>query len=172
VQVDAVSLGLLHQELDQLREQIAAASRQEPCAWQVVNNDGAFARNGFSYERSQDLVTCADADWPANAPRRSIPLYAAPIPTGDVLLSVDGKTYASPSVSELASGVPIPVANLKELSTIPAGDAVSVQRDAARYQWWRIWWPNRDENYMDQMTIWNADTPDKLDVAIDAARTK
>lgn len=46
-----------------------------PKAWHVVNKDGAFARNGFSYEYSADLVTCADADWPANAPHKSIALY-------------------------------------------------------------------------------------------------
>ena len=44
-------------------------------AWHVVDKDGNFARNGFSYEYSADLVTCADVDWPANAPHKAIPLY-------------------------------------------------------------------------------------------------
>jgi hypothetical protein len=64
----------------------------------------------------------------------NMPLYTAPIPAAvDVLLSIGGKTYASPSAAELASGVPIPVANLKELSTIPAGDAVSVRADVVSF---------------------------------------
>lgn len=50
----------------------------KPFGWHVVNKDGEPARNGFSYEYSADLVTCADADWPANAPHRSVALTATP----------------------------------------------------------------------------------------------
>lgn len=61
-----------------LRAELAALREQKPFAWQVVQKDGSIARNGFSYERSEDLVTLADVDWPANAPHRTIPLYASP----------------------------------------------------------------------------------------------
>jgi hypothetical protein len=89
------------------------------------------------FERATQMVNSADSALAVQASLiirwLATKLYAAPVPTGDVLLSVDGKTYASPSVSELASGVPIPVANLKELSTIPAGDAVSVRADVIAF---------------------------------------
>lgn len=63
------------EQIDGLEMEVQAAELPGQIAWHVVNKAGAFARNGFSYERSEDLVTCADADWPANAPHRAVPLY-------------------------------------------------------------------------------------------------
>jgi hypothetical protein len=67
VQVDAISLGLLHQELDQLREQIAAAARQEPVAW--ISSGGDVSRSKKYFEE-MGFTNIA-------------PLYGAPVPVGD-----------------------------------------------------------------------------------------
>lgn len=84
----------------------------KPFGWHVVDRDGNRARNGFTYEEDADLVILADFDWPANAPHRSIPLYASPpaAPQGLIERSPCSRTVLEPGETCPHCGHTVPAA--------------------------------------------------------------
>jgi predicted transcriptional regulator len=131
-----------------------------------------FLKESAAVEDSAALIHEQDAE--IARLREQIEAVARQEQAPTTVLSIGGKIYASPSVEELACGVPIPVINLKEAAPVPASDTVSVQRDADRYRWLRdhaMWIHCADDDTDKGNFVLGVDNIDssQLDAAIDAA---